>query len=395
MDANQTQGPFKSNLVWLLLGALVFVGGATFWTARSLMVARQVALEEAVVAPPQQVSVAALGRIEPQGQVVDIAASEGGRISRILVTEGDTVTDDQILAYLDLYEVRLAERDLAASELAEAQALLAAETTVGQTRIQEAQTRYAQSDTPQTYAIEAQAATIKSLEADLTLARTDLTRFQQLYQRGAIARQELDQQQTEVNRLQEDLNSALATRSQLETNRLTDMRNAQAQISSAEAGLQLSQAQVKVESAAQNLALAEARLALTLIRAPQAGQILDVLVQPGEAVGMGDALMAMGNTQQMFVVAEVYETDIGLVQVGQSAQITSRNGAFAETLVGVVDEVGLQIFKNDILDDDPAANADARVVEVRIRIDEGDSQAVASLTNLQVDVVIDVTDEDG
>ncbi len=390
MDVNQSQGPFKNNLVWLLIGALIFVGGVTFWTARSLITSRQAALEEEVVTPPQQVKVAALGRIEPQGRVVDIAASEGGRISRVLVAEGDTVGAEQVLAYLDLYEVRLAQRDLAASELAEAQALLAAETNAGQSQIQEAQTRYQQLDQPQTYAVAAQAAKIKSLEADLALARTDLSRFRQLYQRGAIARQELDQKQTEVDRLQEELNSATATRAQLESDRLTDMRNAEAQIGSAEAQLQLSQAQVKVESAAQNLALAEAQLALTIVRAPQAGQILDVLVQPGEAIATGEPLMAMGNTEQMFVVAEVYETDVGLVEVGQPAQIVSRNGAFDEILSGTVAQVGLQIFKNDILDDDPAANADARVVEVRIRVSETDSEVVAGLTNLQVDVIIDV-----
>ncbi|NJL87895.1 MAG: HlyD family efflux transporter periplasmic adaptor subunit [Leptolyngbyaceae cyanobacterium SM1_1_3] len=392
MSINQTQGPFKQNF-WLLIGALIFVGGIAFWTARSLLVSRQAALEEQAAPPPQQVSVAALGRIEPQGQVVDVAASESGRLSQVLVAEGDRVAVGQILAYLDLYEVRLAERDLAASQLEEAQSLLQAETAAGAARIQEAQTRYQQADQPQTYAVEAQAATVKSLEAEISLARTDLRRFRQLYQQGAIARQELDQRQTEVNRLQEELNSALATRSRLESNRGADLNNAQAQMSSAQAGAQLAQVQTQVESAAQNLAVAEARLAQTVIRAPQSGQILDVLQQPGEAVGMGDPLMVMGNTQQMFVVAEVYETDVGLVAVGQSAEIISRNGAFESALSGTVAQVGLQIFKNDILDDDPAANADARVVEVRLRIDPGDSETVTGLTNLQVDVVIDVADE--
>lgn len=87
-------------------------------------------------------------------------------------------------------------------------------------------------------------------------------------------------------------------------------------------------------------------------------------------------------------MAEVYETDVGLVKPGQPATITSRNGAFESTLTGTVEEVGLQIFKNDVLDDDPAANADARIVEVRIAIDQDD--AVATLTNLQVDVLIDI-----
>jgi HlyD family secretion protein len=50
----------------------------------------------------------------------------------------------------------------------------------------------------------------------------------------------------------------------------------------------------------------------------------------------------------------------------------------------------VQIYKNDILDVDPAADADARVVEVRIRLDEPD--LVAGLSNLQVDVEIRLAD---
>jgi len=45
-------------------------------------------------------------------------------------------------------------------------------------------------------------------------------------------------------------------------------------------------------------------------------------------------------------------------------------------------------FKNNVLDDDPAANADSRVVEVKVRLDN--SQMVEALTNLQVDVRINV-----
>ncbi|MEO1068320.1 MAG: HlyD family efflux transporter periplasmic adaptor subunit, partial [Cyanobacteria bacterium J06638_6] len=145
----------------------------------------------------------------------------------------------------------------------------------------------------------------------------------------------------------------------------------------------------RVDSAVQSLALAEAQLARTIIRAPQMGQVLDIFAYPGESVSPGgEPVLALGNTSQMIVVAEVYETDIGLVEVGQPVTITSRNGAFSETLTGTVDEIGLQIAKNDVLDDDPAANADARVVEVRVKVDQSD--VVAALTNLQVDVAIDV-----
>lgn len=388
MSAHQSRGTLQDKPIWLFIGALLFVGGVTFWTARSVIQSQQTAEQEVVAPPPQQISVAALGRIEPQGRVVDVATSENGRLDRLLVSEGDQVKAGDILAYLDLYDVRLAERDFAASELLEARALLEAETSAGQAQIQERVTRISQLDRPQAYAIDAQKAEVESLRAELNLAQLDLSRTQQLFQRGAIAEQDLDRQQATVERLTQDLENAIATQLRLETNRTADLDNALAQVETAEANLQRSQVQVKVDSAARNLALAESRLELTIVRAPQDGQILQIFVEPGEAISTTNPLMAMGNTDQMTVVAEVYETDVGLVNVGQTAMITSRNGAFDETLVGTVEQVGLQIFKNDVLDDDPAANADARVVEVRISIDQ--SSVVKQLTNLQVDVVIDI-----
>ncbi|MEO1397193.1 MAG: HlyD family secretion protein, partial [Cyanobacteria bacterium J06634_5] len=46
------------------------------------------------------------------------------------------------------------------------------------------------------------------------------------------------------------------------------------------------------------------------------------------------------------------------------------------------------IFKRDVLGTDPLADTDGRVVEVKIRLDPDDSQAIAGLTNIQVDVTI-------
>jgi HlyD family secretion protein len=331
----------------------------------------------------------ALGRVEPASRVIDVATAEAGRIERLEVQKGDRVQAGQILAYLDNYEVRRAERDLAASQLAEARAQLDAETALGDSQVQEASTRVDQIDGPQRAAIAAQESAIASLQAELDVAEIDLARFQSLNASGAISRQELDRQQATVNRLTADLGNATATKQRLEQARLSDINNAQAQVVSAQATTNRAQVASRVDSAAQSLALAEAQLARTIIRAPLTGQVIDVFAYPGEAVSPGDGpVLALGDTNQMMVVAEVYESDIGLVQLGQPVTITSRNGAFGESLTGTVAEIGLQIAKNNVLDDDPAANADARVVEVRVAVDQ--SAVVAALTNLQVDVAIDI-----
>jgi HlyD family secretion protein len=381
--------PWRKPSFWLLIGALLLVGAGSTIAVRNVMQSREAAREQAELPPPQQVKVVALGRIEPASRVIDVATAEAGRIDRLEVEKGDQVQVGQVLAYLDTYDVRRAERDVAASELAEARAQLAAETTVGNSQVQEASTRVGQIDEPQQAAIAAQQSAVESLQAELSVAEIDLARFQALNESGAISRQELDRQQATVNSLRADLGNAQATKQRLEQARLSDIRNAQAQVVSARATTTRDQVASKVDSAAQNLALAEAQLARTIVRSPQAGQVLDVFAYPGEAVSPADGpILALGDTSQMVVVAEVYETDIGLVEVGQPATITSRNGAFSETLTGTVSEIGLQIAKNDVLDDDPAANADARVVEVRVQVDQSDT--VAALTNLQVDVAIDI-----
>lgn len=336
---------------------------------------------------PQKVTVVALGRLEPQGEVIRVSGPDGERIGKLEVARGDFVKVGAIIAYLESYNERLAERNYAASQLAEARERLKATTAYSKAQIQEAQTRIQQVNRPGTFEVEAQRATVRQLAAELALAQTDLQRNQNLYQQGAIAKQELDRQVSQTRSSQEQLNNAKASLIQLENAVNANLGNAQAQLKSQQVNLPLTQVQVAARSAAQNLNLTEARLRRTIIRAPRTGRILRVFAYPGEVIA-DDGIVEMGDTRRMYAVAEVYESDVGLVKVGQRATITSRNGAFSKPLAGKVSEIGWQIFKNNVLDDDPAANADARVVEVRVLLD--DTQAVAALTNLQVDVKIDV-----
>jgi HlyD family secretion protein len=66
--------------------------------------------------------------------------------------------------------------------------------------------------------------------------------------------------------------------------------------------------------------------------------------------------------------------------------VTSK--AFPDRLTGRVERVSTMIHKNDVLHIDPTADADARVIEARIRLD--DSKLAARYIYLQVDVHIDV-----
>lgn len=335
--------------------------------------------------PPQPDRVGALGRLEPEGEVIEIGAATGERLGSLLIVKGEWIAAGTELARLESYEERLAERNFAASQLEEARRRLQAETQLAQTQIAEAQTRVDQIDQPSRRQIEAQQALVRQFEAELEDAQQDLARLQQLKDEGAISQQDLDDQILVLRQKEEALRNAEATLNQRQEAREQDLSNAQAQVQSAQANFTLAQTTTQIDSLTRNLELAEARLERTRIRAPRDGQILEILVYPGEVIGT-QGILRMGNTRQMMVVAEVYETDINRVALGQSAIVTS--SAFSGELQGIVDQVGLEINKKDVLDTDPAADIDARVVEVWIRLDSDSSEKVASLTNLQVTVAI-------
>ncbi|MCI5137122.1 MAG: HlyD family efflux transporter periplasmic adaptor subunit, partial [Candidatus Electrothrix sp. AR1] len=115
------------------------------------------------------------------------------------------------------------------------------------------------------------------------------------------------------------------------------------------------------------------------------GRILKLNVRPGQLIG-SDGILQLGRTENMWVRAEIYETDSNQVRIGQKAIITSE--IFPEKLQGTVEAIGLMIGKNRLFAVKASANSDSRVVEVGVKLSQADSPKVAELTNLQVAVLI-------
>lgn len=309
--------------------------------------------QEPTLASESAPAITALGRLEPADGIVKVAApsSLGSvRVSRLLVKEGSVVQANQPIAVMDT-----SDRLLAAAIQAEAE-------------VREAQSRLAQvkagSKEGDILAAQAKAA---RLAAELQMAEREYQRYQALYENGAISASTLDARRLALQTTAQALNEAKQTLTSVAEVRPTDVQQAESQVNVAIANLQK----------------AKAELDTAIIRAPISGQVLEVHADPGEQVGE-DGIVELGKTDQMYAIAEVYETDIKKVRIGQKAKITSE--AFAGEITGIVDQVGLQIRKNDVLNTDPAADTDSRVVEVKIKLD--DSRKVAGLTNLQVDVAI-------
>ncbi|MGH9423960.1 MAG: efflux RND transporter periplasmic adaptor subunit, partial [Thermoanaerobaculia bacterium] len=278
-------------------------------------------------------TVTARGRLEPESEVIGVGAAPDDRIETIRVVEGQTVHTGDALVYLTTYEERLKERDYAASQLEDARTRLSAETAHGGSLIRESEVRIRQLEATQPIEIEAQRATVDTIDSELAQSRADVARNQLLSRDGLVTQQVLDHSIAEVGQNESRLRNARATLERLQRDQTLTLEMARAQLQTAQASLSNARSLVQMRSLASNLQLAEARLARTIIRAPIDGVILKVQLHPGESVGQGP-ILKMGNTSRMFAVAEVYETDIGLVRVGQKVRVTS--GALARDVTGVV-----------------------------------------------------------
>ncbi|NJM75799.1 MAG: HlyD family efflux transporter periplasmic adaptor subunit, partial [Acaryochloridaceae cyanobacterium RU_4_10] len=301
--------------------------------------------------PLQPGKVTALGRIEPAGEVIKVGGPSGERIDKLLVNEGQYVAAGQTIAILESHGERLADLEVAQSQLKDGLAQLDSAKKYGSAQISEARSRKLQAAEPKSKELAAQKATIARLNSELTFAKDDLDRYRQLQVSGAISKRELESKQLAYQTKVEEVQEARAQLAKLAEEQRTNLRNVDAQVRSAQADSARSQAQIQIETAHSSIKQAQAKLDRTIIRAPKPGQILKILLKEGESLEVstgsgssgGQGIVEMGNTKQMDVVAEIYETNVGRVRVGQTATITS--SAFPGQIKGRVSQIGLKIGK--------------------------------------------------
>ncbi len=97
--------------------------------------------------------------------------------------------------------------------------------------------------------------------------------------------------------------------------------------------------------------------------------------------------MEIGDTSQMMAEVEVYQDRIARVLVGQPVEIVSE--AIDQTLTGRVERIGLIVGRQELVSSDTAANLDARVFEVLVRLDPESSKVASRYTNLEAVARID------
>ncbi len=370
-------------------------------------------------------SVTALGRLEPQGEVIKLAAStSGSRVAQLLVKQGDLVKKGQVIAVLDSRDRLQAELEQSKEQVKVNQSKLAqvkagaktGEIGAQQSTIQrieaqlngDRQTQQATIDRLEaqlTGDIASQKASIRKLEAELANAKAEYQRYQQLSKEGAVSASIYDSKGLNLETSRQQLAEAKANLERTERTTRQQIKEAKAaleriettgqqQINEARSTLNqvaevrpvdVQAAQSEVNSAIASVKKAQAELALAYVRSPRDGQVLKIHTWDGEIVG-NNGIVELGQTNQMIAVAEVYETDVKRLKIGQKAIVTS--DAFSGEATGKVKEIGLQIYKNNVLNTDPTAAADARIVEVKIQLDPASSPKVQAFTNLEVTVAI-------
>ena len=271
---------------------------------------------------------------------VDVGATVTGRVSEVLVREGDQVRKGQLLARLEPEEARAALAQAQAAQV-QAQSRLAGLRSTGRS------TTRAQLD---------------QAEATLRAAQAELRRVEQLVAQGFVSASRLDdaRRAVEVARGQRDAAAAQATAN---TDQGTDVRQAQAQLEAARAATQA----------------AQVRLDQTTIEAPADAKVLSRQVEPGQIVQPGKALLGLALAGPTQVVAQVDERFLQQLRVGQDASV-------------VADAFPQQRLPARVLSIAPEVDAQRGAVEVKLSLKAAPPDFLREDMTLSVEVVTGARD---
>ncbi len=224
------------------------------------------------------------GIIEASGQVrgteITVSSRISGRVSEMLVREGQPVKAGDLIARVSSDEIE-ARFQQSLHRIHNARAA-----------IQRARSELAQA---------------KSI---LELAKKDYERYQALFKKEIISRKQFEEAES-------------------------GYRVAKAKLDSARDALEEANAARELAESSKNEA--EAQLKETSIYAPSGGTVINRLVEAGELVGPGTPVAIIVDLSDIYVRVFIKETDIGKIRLGNPARIYT--DAFPDFFVGKVTEV--------------------------------------------------------
>ncbi|MEK6691833.1 MAG: efflux RND transporter periplasmic adaptor subunit [Nitrospirota bacterium] len=136
----------------------------------------------------------------------------------------------------------------------------------------------------------------------------------------------------------------------------------------------------------------DAALEDTVIRAPFSGRVVKKYKEIGETVGSltaPDYILKLADISRMKVRAEVEESDIGKVAIGQKASITT-DAYPGEEFTGEVFRVGYSAGKKRLRSDDPGERIDTKVIETEIEFIDTEKVRERLKIGMTVDIRIEL-----
>jgi HlyD family secretion protein len=230
------------------------------------------------------------GRIE--AVEIDIAARTAGRLSDILVREGDFVKAGAVVAHMDIEQLAAQKRE-AEAQLARARiAIETAKSLVVQRQAEK----------------EAAAATVSQNEVQLQSARKRLARSEQMSRSGSVSDQLLDDDRARVE-------GAVATVSAAKAN----LAATDAAIGAARS--QVVDAEASVEAMQATVARIDADLRDSELKAPRDGRVQYLVAQPGEVVAAGGRVLNILDVGDVYMTFFLPTEEAGRTPIGGEARI--------------------------------------------------------------------------
>ncbi len=299
---------------------------------------------------------------------VIVSPQIAGQIGDLLVNEGDSVKKDQLVATIRPDELKAETAYYAqnvegmSSQVRESEAALRFQQRQLADQIAQAQSTLASTE-----------AQVKAATADLENARLTFTRTQDLAQQHVASAQELDQARTTFNAAQAKLD-ALSRQVEAQRAAVALARSNAEQVSARRSQVQTNQ-HMQAAAAAQR-ARADVRLRYTEIHAPIDG-IVDVRsVRTGEYVNPGQAVVTLINPDDLWIRADVEETYIDRVRIGDKMTVRLPSGVERQGTVFYRGVDASYATQRDV----SRTKRDIKTFEVRLRVDNADRRLAVGMT---------------
>jgi HlyD family secretion protein len=299
---------------------------------------------------------------------VVVSPQIAGQIAKLLVNEGDAVKRDQLIAVVVPDELKADtayyEQNVAglSSQVRESEAALRFQQRQTADQIRQAESTLASSQSQ----VEAAAAEVES-------TRLTYTRTQDLLKKGVVSQQELDQARTAAAGAQAKLDGL--------ERQVEAQRAAVALARSNAEQVQLRRSQVATSehmAAAANAqrAKADVRLKYTEIHAPIDGVVDVRAVRVGEVVTPGQPLLTLVNPDDLWIRADVEESYIDRVRLGETVTIRLPSGVERQGTVFYRGVDAAFATQRDV----SRTKRDIKTFEIRLRVDNTDRRLAVGMT---------------